>query len=56
MPAVPPQGTTKTAGDPQIAKVLRACELIERDELVSLDDLAAKLGVSHIIFRGVLRK
>ncbi len=42
---------TVKAVDPQIAKVLRACELIERDELVSLDDLADELGVSPYHFQ-----
>ena len=42
---------TVKAADPQVAKVLRACELIERDELFSLDDLAAELGVSPYHFQ-----
>lgn len=32
--------------DPQVAKILKACELIENEDTLSLDDLAAELGLS----------
>ena len=32
--------------DPQITKIMKACELIEQDDLLSLDALAGKLNVS----------
>lgn len=34
------------AVDPQVAAILKACELIEGDELLTLDDLSASVGVS----------
>jgi AraC family transcriptional regulator of adaptative response/methylated-DNA-[protein]-cysteine methyltransferase len=34
------------AVDPQVAKVLKVCELIDGDELVSLDDIAGQMGLS----------
>ena len=34
------------AMDPQVEKIMKACELIESDELFSLDDLAAELDLS----------
>lgn len=35
-----------TAADPKVEKILKACEMLESDDLYSLEDLAAEVGLS----------
>src|SRR5688500_14874006 len=40
------QPKEEAAANPQMKTVIRACEILEREERISLEDLSAKVGLS----------